>query len=66
MLGEASTVKIARKKDAQGFVENKNAAKKGGKVAGVARKELEKESGEKISSSENYLDLKRKKLIEEK
>ena len=66
MLGEASTVKIARKKDAQGFVENKNAAKKGGKVAGVARKELEKESGEKISSSENYFDLKRKKLIEEK
>ena len=58
--------KFIRKKDAQGFVENKNAAKKGGKVAGVARKELEKESGEKISSSENYLDLKRKKLIEEK
>jgi DNA-damage-inducible protein D len=38
MLGEASTTKIARKKDALGFNENKSAAKKGGAVAGVARK----------------------------
>ena len=62
MLGEASTTKIARKKDAKGFSENKDAARKGGNVAGIARKELEKESGEKVSTSENYLDLKRKKL----
>jgi DNA-damage-inducible protein D len=57
MLGEASTTKIARKKDAQGFKENKEAAKKGGNVAGVARKELEKESGEKVVNSENYLEI---------
>ncbi|MBU2639450.1 MAG: phage antirepressor protein [Nanoarchaeota archaeon] len=63
MLGEASTTKIARKKDAQGFIENKDAAKKGGKVAGIARKELEKETKEKISTSENYLDLKERKKL---
>ena len=65
MLGEASTTKIARKKDAQGFVENKNAAKEGGLVAGVARKELENRIGEKVVSEENYLHLneKKKKLL---
>ncbi len=55
MLGEASTTKIARGKNAQGFNENKDAAKKGGKIAGDARKKLEIESGEKVSTSENYL-----------
>ncbi len=56
MLGEASTTSIAKNKDAQGFTENKKAAKEGGEVAGIARKELEKRSGQKISTSENYLD----------
>lgn len=37
MLGEASTTKIARAKDAKGFTENKKAAIEGGNVAGVAR-----------------------------
>lgn len=55
MLGEASTTKVARAKDAKGFVENKDAARIGGKIAGNARKELEEESGESIISSENYL-----------
>jgi len=65
MLGEASTTKIARKKDAQGFVENKNAATEGGLVAGVARKELESRIGEKVVSEENFLHLseKKKKLL---
>src|SRR3989344_3664889 len=61
MLGEASTTKIARKKDAQGFTENQNAAKEGGLVAGVARKELENRIGEKVVSEENYLHLSEKK-----
>lgn len=55
MLGEASTTKIARGKDAQGFVPNQHAAREGGTVAGNARKELELRSGEKVSSSDNYL-----------
>ncbi|NOR87171.1 MAG: phage antirepressor protein [Bacteroidales bacterium] len=55
MLGEASTTKVARAKDAKGFSENKRAAITGGKIAGNARKELEIESGERIVSAENYL-----------
>jgi len=61
MLGEASTTKIAQKKDAQGFEENQNAAKEGGFVAGVARKELERRTGDKVVSEENYLHLSEKK-----
>lgn len=56
MLGEASTTRIAQNKNAQGFVENKVAAKEGGNVAGIARKELEKKSNQKVSTKENYLD----------
>lgn len=55
MLGEASTTEIAKNKDAQGFIENKVAAKKGGTIAGEARQKLEKESGKKVSTKQNYL-----------
>lgn len=55
MLGEASTTEIARNKNAQGFHENKLATREGGSVAGKARKDLEKKSGKKISTRENYL-----------
>ena len=55
MLGEASTTRIARNKDAQGFEENEGAAKEGGAVAGIARKELEQRSGQPVASEENYL-----------
>ncbi len=61
MLGEASTTKIARSKDAKGFVENKVAARKGGKIAGDARKKLELESGSRIVSRKNYLKISQKK-----
>jgi len=66
MLGEASTTKIARGKNALGFKENKEASKKGGKIAGDARKQLEIESNEKVITNENYLQepeaQKRKRL----
>ena len=55
MLGEASTTEIAKRKDAQGFQQNKTAAKEGGAVAGNARKDLEAKSGKPVVSSENYL-----------
>src|SRR3989339_785845 len=58
MLGEASTTEIAQNKDAQEFVENKIAAKKGGGVAGRARKDLEKKSGRKVTSGINYKEIK--------
>ena len=67
MLGEASTTKIARNKDALGFDDNKDAAKEGSTVAGVARKELEKRSGEKVVTQENYLnEPENKKRLESK
>ncbi|MBI4448769.1 hypothetical protein HY641_01955 [Candidatus Woesearchaeota archaeon] len=57
MLGEATTTKIALKKDSQGFLGNREAAVEGGTVAGVARKELEHRIREKVVSAENYLQL---------
>ena len=57
MLGEASTTEIAKNKNAVGFVENHKAAKAGGNVAGNARKDLEKKSGKKIVSKENFKEL---------
>jgi len=66
MLGERATTEIARTKDAHGLVENKDAAIKGGKIAGDARKKLEIETKRKVISHENYLDVpeneKRKQL----
>ncbi|HZX44198.1 MAG TPA: Bro-N domain-containing protein [Candidatus Nanoarchaeia archaeon] len=55
MLGEASTTKIAKSKDAQGFFENKAAAQKGGSISGDARRKLEIESGSKVVTPENFL-----------
>ncbi|PIY60207.1 phage antirepressor protein, partial [Candidatus Woesearchaeota archaeon CG_4_10_14_0_8_um_filter_47_5] len=64
MLGEASTTEIAKKRDSQGFVENKLAAEEGGKIAGDARKKLELKTSDKIVGKENFLDLKQKKKKE--
>lgn len=63
MLGEASTTEIAKAHDAQGFKENKVAAKMGGKIAGDARKNLELETGEKVVSKENFLALSKTKQL---
>lgn len=55
MLGEAATTEITRNRDAKGFDQNKQAANKGGSIAGEARKKLEIESGRKVISNKNYL-----------
>ncbi len=55
MLGEAATTEITRVDDAKGFHENKTAARKGGEVAGKARKDLEEKTGKRVISKENYL-----------
>jgi hypothetical protein len=55
MLGEAATTESARRQDAQGFGENKTAARKGGRIAGEAREKLENETGNKVVTPENYL-----------
>jgi len=66
MLGEKVSTEITRADDAQGFKKCKDAAARGGKVAGKARKDTEKEIGKPVVSEENYLDepekVKRKRL----
>jgi len=66
MLGEAATTEITRNRDAQGFVENKQAATEGGGIAGDARKALETKTRKRVVSRQNYLespqDKKLKKL----
>ena len=64
MLGEASTTAIVKTQNPKGFIENKKAAKQGGDVAGNARKELEKKTGEKVVSTTNYKVLEEKKAKE--
>ena len=55
MLGETSTVAIAKNIDARGFTENKEASRDGGRVAGNARKDLEKRLGRSVVSKKNFL-----------
>ena len=57
MLGELSTTEIAREDNAQGFNENKTAARKGGQIAGDARRALESQTGKPVLSDTNYLNL---------
>ena len=55
MLGERVSTEVTRTKDAHGYPEVEDAAKRGGKVAGNARQDTEHELGHPISTSENYL-----------
>ena len=53
MLAEASTTEISKKENPQTLEDNKRVAHSGGKVAGVARKELEARTGQKVVSPVN-------------
>ncbi|MBT3169500.1 MAG: Bro-N domain-containing protein [Candidatus Cloacimonetes bacterium] len=55
MLGERATTEITQTNDSQGFNKLKKDAKEGGKIAGDAKKALEKKTNKKISTKENYL-----------
>ena len=67
MLGERVSTEITRKKDAQGFTEVEDAAKRGGRIAGNARKETEQELDRPITSKENYLsEPEKKKKLQDK
>lgn len=55
MLGERVTTEISKKEKPATFKRNKNVAKRGGKVAGNARKATEKELGRSVVSKQNYL-----------
>jgi hypothetical protein len=67
MLGEASTAEIEKTDDPQTFDDHKKASKDGGKVARIARTELENRTKRKIISNENYIDEpEKKKKLEQK
>ena len=66
MLGEKATTDITRTRDAQGFEENKQAARRGGQIAHNARKELEQETGKSVISKDNFLSLTEQKKLENK
>ena len=62
MLAEATTTEISKKQKPQTFKENKDVARSGGEVAGIARREAEKRTGESVITSKNAVDFSR--LIE--
>ena len=62
MLGERVTTEISQQEKPDTFDKNKSVARRGGKVAGVARKETEKELGHSVISTDNYLDLDKPKI----
>ncbi|MBI2597020.1 Bro-N domain-containing protein [Candidatus Daviesbacteria bacterium] len=63
-LGEAATTEITKTEHPQGFEKNKQVSKRGGKIAGDARSNLEKETGRKVITPQNYLTKKQgKKLL---
>jgi len=62
MLAEVTTKEISNKKKPKTFSENKEVAKRGGGVAGNARKEIESEIGEKVISSKNARHFKKRNV----
>lgn len=56
MLGERVTTEISKKEKPKTITKNKQVAKRGGNVAGNARKNTEKELGRSVISKQNYLD----------
>lgn len=63
MLGERSTTEIHRTEDSKGVSKLKKDANRGGKIAGIARKELEKEIGHSVVSKKNYLQKPQNKKL---
>ena len=70
MLGEEQTKQETINDDAKGFEENRDAAIKGGTAAGKALDAFEKETGNKVVSSDNFKDqikeAKKQKRLEKK
>ena len=61
MLAETSTTELSKEQKPKTFSENQSVAKKGGSVAGIARKDLEKKLGRSIISPLNTKELGEKK-----
>ena len=57
MLAEVTTTEISKTENPQGLEESKKVAKRGGSVAGKARKDIEKQTGRKVVSALNAKDI---------
>jgi DNA-damage-inducible protein D len=55
MLGERVTTEISHKEEPETFDKSRKVAKRGGNVAGTARKEAEKELGRSVVTNRNFL-----------
>ena len=62
MLGELATTEISKSENPEGFKESKIVAKRGGNIAGNARRELEANTGKKVVSEKTS---KNPKLLDE-
>ena len=57
MLAEATTTELSKTTNPQNFEDNINVAKKGGSIAGDARKAMEESSGRPVITSKNAAEL---------
>jgi len=57
MLAEVSATEISKTDNPTTFEENRNVAKKGGKIAGQARENIEKRTGKSVITSKNAAEL---------
>lgn len=56
-LAEATTTELTKTHNPQGFKENETITKQGGKIAGDARKAIEKKTGRPVTTSKNAIDF---------
>ena len=59
MLAETSTTDISKEEKPETFSENRDVAKRGGNIDGIARKALEQETGKPVISPKNAAQLNR-------
>src|SRR3989344_4302156 len=61
MLGERMTTELSQEEKPETFTKSKDVAKRGGKVAGNAKADAEKELGRPVTTRQNYLSTTDKK-----
>lgn len=57
MLAEVTTTEISKSENPQGFEESRKVARRGGSVAGNARKDIERQTGKSVISPLNAKDI---------
>lgn len=57
MLAEATTTELSKAYNPKGFNENKEIARRGGKVAGETRKSIETETGKSVITNKNAAEF---------